>query len=451
MSHRREIVRLAWPVLVSQMAVMLSGVIDTVMAGRLSADDLAAVGLGSSVYISIYVSMMGVLLALTPIAAQHFGAGRLREIGASFWQAVWVALVLSVPGCIALGWSTPWIALAQAPPQIVPTVDAYLIGCAAGVPAALLFRCFYALNTAISRPQVVMVINLAGVIAKIPLNLLFMHGVPDWGLPALGGAGCGVATAVVSWASVGLAALWLWVDPHYQRFAMRRPVAPHASAMGELLRLGLPIGASYLVEVTSFTFMAILVARFGTIAMASHQITSNLTGVVYMIALAIANATSTLVAQSIGAQQPERAREIGRAGLRLAMLAAVLTATTVWTLRGPIASAYSNDAGVVAASLAPLAALSLFLVFDSLQTQIGFILRAYKITTLPMVVCVLSMWGVGLGGGYLLTVAADPAGPWGALHGSRHGALGFWVAGVASLALASLGLAWVLRRTWRRR
>lgn len=450
MSDRRDILRLAWPVLISQMAVMVSGVIDTVMAGRLSADDLAAVGLGSSVYISIYVSMMGVLLALTPIVAQHFGAGRMAEIGASFWQSIWVALALSVPGSIALGWSAPWIALAQAPPQITPTVDAYLLGCAAGVPAALLFRCFYALNTAISRPQVVMTINLVGVLAKVPLNLLFMHGLPDWGLPALGGAGCGVATAVVSWFSVGVAAAWLWIDPHYRRYTMRRPVAPRAAAMGELLRLGIPIGVSYLVEVTAFTFMAILVARFGTVAMASHQITSNLTGVVYMIALAIANATSTLVAQSIGAGNPERARAVAGTGLRLAMAAAALTAISVWVARGAIASAYSSDAAVVAAAIAPLSALAVFLIFDSLQTQIGFILRAYKITTLPMVVCVVSMWGVGLGGGYLLTVAADPAGAWGALHGSRTGALGFWIAGVASLALASGGLAVVLRRTWRR-
>jgi MATE family multidrug resistance protein len=282
------------------------------------------------------------------------------------------------------------------------------------------------------------------------LNHLFMHGNDSLGLPALGGAGCGVASSVIAWASVSVAGIWLWRDRGYQPFALHRPIAPRIREMGELLRLGVPIGASYLVEVTSFTFMAIFVARFGTVAMASHQITSNLTGVVYMIALALANATSTLAAQAIGAGDPLRARAVSLTGLRIAMLLAGLTGMLIWLLRAPIAASYSSDASVIAATLPLLGALALFLVFDSLQTQIGYILRAYKIATLPMVVCVLSMWGVGLGGGYLLTVSSDPAGALGALHGSHTGALGFWVAGVASLALASAGLALVLRRTWRR-
>ena len=447
---RGDILRLAWPVFIGQLAVMASGVIDTVMAGQLSARDLAAVGLGASIYISVYVSLMGVLLALTPIAAQHFGAGRFHEIGASFWQSVWVALALSVPGFIALAWSTPWLALSGAPPELAAQVDAYLMATAVGVPAALVFRCFYALNTAISRPKVVMVINLLGVAAKFPLNLLFMHGNATLGLPAMGGAGCGMATALIAWVSVAIALVWLLRDTGYRRFALRHPVAPRAGAMAELLRLGIPIGATYLIEVTSFTFMAIFVARFGTTALASHQITANLTGVAYMLALAIANATSTLVAQSIGARNPLRARAIAMSGIRIAVVLSGLTGLALWSLRGPIAAAYTSDSAVIAATLPLLAALALFLFFDSLQTQIGFILRAYKITTLPMAVCVLSMWGVGLGGGWLLTITADPAGAWGVLHGTQTGALGFWVAGVVGLALASVGLALVLRREWRR-
>lgn len=447
---RADILRLAWPVFIGQLAVMAYGVIDTVMAGQLSARDLAAVGLGSSIYISVYVSLMGVLLALTPIAAQHYGAGRLREIGASFWQAIWLALILSVPGCIALAWSTPWLTLSDTPAELAPLVDAYLIATAAGVPAALLFRCFYALNTAISRPKVIMTINLLGVAAKIPLNYLFMYGASAIELPALGGAGCGVATAVISWITLGAAFAWMLIDKDYLRFGMRRPVGPRAAAMAELLRLGIPIGATYLIEVTSFTFMALFVARFGTIALASHQITANLAGVVYMIALALANATSTLAAQAIGADQPGKARAIAMTGIRIALALAAATALSMWLLRGLIAAAYSSDAAVINATIPLLAALSLFLVFDSLQTQLGFVLRAYKITTLPMLVCILAMWGVGLGGGYVVTVASDPDGLLGVLHGSRSGALGFWLAGVLSLALATAGLALVLRRAWRR-
>lgn len=443
---RGDILRLAWPVFIGQLAVMLNGLIDTLMAGRLSPTDLAAVGLGSSIYISVYVSLMGVVMALSPIVAHQFGAGQRRAVGASFWQAVWVSLGLSLPGCLVLGWSEPWIALAQAPAELAAPVDAYLLYTAAGLPAALLFRCFYALNTGISRPKIVMTINLLGVAAKVPLNLLFMHGSVGLGIAPLGGAGCALATALIAWATAIGALLWLRRDAGYLGFGLRRPVAPRAAAIGELLRLGLPIGATYLVEVTAFTFMAILVARFGTVTLASHQVTANLAGVVYMVAMAMASATSTLVAQSLGAGDPARARQLALTGIRLALAMVCAVAAVLWLLRTPIAGAYTDSAEVTAATLPLLAALAVFVIFDNLQTQIGFVLRAYKVATLPMVVSVVSMWGVGLGGGWLLTIAA-PAGS--ALHGSQAGALGFWIAGAAGLAVACAGMALVLARVWR--
>ncbi|MFO1196485.1 MAG: MATE family efflux transporter [Burkholderiaceae bacterium] len=446
----RDILRLAWPVFVGQLAVMLNGVIDTVMAGRLSAVDMAAIGLGSSVYISVYIGLMGTLLALSPIAAQHFGAGRDEEIGASFRQALWLALALAVPGTVAMSWSAPWLALSAPPPEVAALTREYLWAVAAGLPAALLFRAFYALNTAISRPRVVMYVNLVGVAAKIPLNALFIGGADALGIPAMGGAGCGVATSVISWLSALLALSWLALDRSYERFRLLRWSGPQWSRLRELLQLGVPIGASYVVEVTSFTFMALFVARLGAVASASHQIAANLTGVCYMAALGIASATSTLVAQSIGANEPARARRYAKVGLRLAIVVALAAAGTLFAAREWVAHAYSGDAAVVRASLPLIAAVAAFHVFDSLQTQFGFILRAYKIATLPMVVYVVAMWGVGLGGGWWLVFVPGPGSVAGAFDGSRTGALGFWVAGVVSLVLASIGFALVLRRTWAR-
>jgi len=196
--------------------------------------------------------------------------------------------------------------------------------------------------------------------------------------------------------------------------------------------------------------MALFVERFGAVASASHQVASNLTGVCYMVGLGIANATSTLVAQSLGAHERERARRYALTGLRMALVLALATGAVVWMARGPIAHAYSTDAAVVRATLPLLAAVAVFHVFDSLQTQFGFILRAYKIATAPMVVYVLAMWGVGLGAGYWLTFVPAPGSPAGALNGSNAGALGFWVAGAASLVVASAGLGALLVRTWRR-
>ncbi|HWS74379.1 MAG TPA: MATE family efflux transporter [Quisquiliibacterium sp.] len=446
---RKDILRLAWPVFVGQLAVMLNGVIDTVMAGRLSATDMAAIGVGVSIYITVYIGLMGTLLGLSPIVAQHYGAGRNSEIGASFQQAVWLSALLSVPGCAALAWTDPWLALAAPPGEVSELVRGYLWAVAAGLPPALLFRAFYALNTAISRPQVVMYINLVGVALKVPLNALFMYGWEDAGLPALGGAGCGVATSVIAWVSAVLAGLWLVLDREYERFRLLQRSRPDRRRMGELLRLGLPIGAAYTVEITSFTFMALFLARLGATASASHQVAANLTGICYMGGLGLASATSTLVAQSIGAGDHERARRYAITGLRLALGLALATAAVLLTARLPIAHAYTSDLDVVRASLPLIAAVAVFHVFDSMQTQFGFILRAYKIATLPMVVYVLAMWAVGLGGGWWLTFGTSPEGVLGALNGERAGALGFWVAGTVGLVAATIGLGLLTVRRWR--
>ena len=446
---RRDILRMAWPVFIGQLAVMINGVIDTVMAGRLSAVDMAAIGVGASVYITVHIGLMGTLLGLSPIVAQHFGAGRREEIGETFRQALWLALMLSLPGCVALAWTEPWLALSAPPEEVAALARTYLWATAAGLPAALLFRAFHALNTAISRPHIVMYINLAGVALKVPLNGLFIHGFAPIGLDPMGGAGCGVATSIVAWASALLAVAWLALDRAYAPFALLRWCRPERHRMGELLRLGVPIGASYLVEITSFTFMALFLARLGAEASASHQIASNLTGVCYMGGLGIASATSTLVAQKIGAGDLPLARRYALAGLRLAAMLALGSAGLLWFAATPIANAYTASRSVVAATMPLIWAVGVFHVFDSLQTQFGFILRAYKIATAPMVVYVLAMWGIGLGGGYWLTFVADPGTAAGALRGEVVGALGFWVAGIASLLVTTAGLGWLLVRCWR--
>lgn len=450
---RGQVLALAWPVLIGQLAVMANGVIDTVMAGHLSADDVAAVGLGASVSITVYVGFMGVLLALSPIVAQHYGAGRHAEIGLEFKQALWLALALSVAGTALLLWTDLWLAIAEPPAPVAERARVYLTAAAFGVPASLLFRVFYALNTAISRPKVVMTINLVGVALKVPLNALFMYGatIPGtgWTIPAMGGPGCGVATAIIAWVCLALG-IWLLVsDPVYRPFKLGGFAPPHWQRVKPLLALGLPMGGSYIVEITSFTFIALLVARFGAVPAAGHQIASNALALFYMFALAIANATSVLVGQSIGRRRPARARRYARTGIRIAMATAAVIVLALW-LGGPaIARLYTSDPAVLAATVPLLALLGIYHLFDSLQTQFAFILRAYKIAVLPMVIYVVSLWGIGLGMGTLLTYRTDPAGPLGALNGANGGAIAFWVCGVASVVLASALLAPQLTRVWR--
>src|SRR6185436_12734132 len=172
----RDVVKLGWPVLIAQLAVMINGFIDTVMAGRLSAADLAAVGIGASIYISVFVTLMGVLIALTPVVAQLYGAGRLQEIGEEVRQSAWLGALLAVVAFAVIFFPDPFLELAQVAPEVEVKTRSYLRSIALGIPAMLMFRVFYSFTTAVSLPRVIMVLNLVGLALKIPLNLVFMHG-----------------------------------------------------------------------------------------------------------------------------------------------------------------------------------------------------------------------------------------------------------------------------------
>ena len=449
----RALANLAWPVFIGQMAVMANGVIDTIMAGQLSATEVAAIGLGASVYITIYVTTMGVLLALIPMVAQNFGAGRLERIGVDFIQGLWLALFLAIPGCLALTQAGFWLELSEPPPAVAEQTRLYLWAVAAGLPAALVFRVFYAMNNALARPKVVMTINLLGLLLKIPLNLLFIHGFDPGGglpaLPALGGPGCGLATTVIAWITLAAAVWWTRRDPWYKQFQLFARLRPDGRVLKELLRLGIPIGAGYLVEITSFTAMALLVARFGATVGASHAIASNLTGVLYMAALGLSAATGVLTAQALGAGELRTARRIVGAGARLAILVAAALALGLWLAAPSIAGIYTTDPDVIATVIPLLGLVALFHFFDACQTLLINVLRAYKIAVLPTIVYVVSLWGFGLGLGWWLTFATDPPAALMQFQGQVNGAMGFWVAGTLSLVVATLGLAAILARTWR--
>lgn len=403
-SSRREllgrIVRQAWPVLVSQWAGISFGVLDTAMTGHASPADLAAMGLAASIYITVFVGLMGVVHALIPILAQHFGAGRLAEVGATWGQGIWLALALSACGGAVLLFPEAWLTISGAvAPQVQALVSGYLKALAVALPAALMFRTVYALGNAVSRPKVVMTINLAAVGVKALCNGLLIYG--SLGLPALGAVGAGVSTAIASWFSL---AAGLWVlshDPAFARFGLRLG-RPRWAAQRELLRLGLPMGGSYLVEVIAFTFMALLVAREGTFVTGGHQILANLAALCYMMPMALGVAGASLAAQAIGAQDPRLAARTGSVTLALALAGALLTAAIVYGGRQTIVGLYTSDAQVATVALALLPILPLFHLSDAMQCVSSYLLRTYKVALVPMLIQAVSLLLFGLVGGWWL-------------------------------------------------
>ncbi|WP_087642511.1 MATE family efflux transporter [Caballeronia choica] len=436
----RKIASLAWPVLIGQLAIIAFGVIDTAMVGRFSATDLAALGLGSSVYISIYIGLTGILVALQPIAGQLFGAAREKEIGEEVRQALWLAAVLAVIGFVLLYFPEPLLGLADAPPALHERTVQYLRIVSFGLPASLVFRVYGSLANAVGKPRLVMFLQVGALIVKVPLNTWFIFG--GLGVPALGGPGCALASTLINGmlAVVGMTVL--------VKFEFFRPFAifshfcwPVWKRQAALLKLGIPMGLSYLIEVTSYTFMALFISRFGTTTLAGHQIAGNLGAVLYMTPLSIGIASSTLVSQALGAQRFDAAASLSRHGIALATLIACVYGTLVLVLRPHIIAAYTPNDAVIAAAMPLVLIIVFYHLFDALQISTAFILRAYKVTLVPTVIYALALWGIGLGGGYLLGFNVGGAVPlW--LRGAR----GFWFANTASLGVAGVGLFLYWRR-----
>lgn len=433
----RRLVPLAWPVLVGQLAVMMFGTVDTLMMGRVGPQDLAGLAVGSAAYVSIFVGLMGVVLAVGPIAGRQFGAGDLPGSGRSFVQAQWLAVLLCVPGSLALWFPDPFIWLAQLDATQAAKVRAYTRPEAFALPAALLFASFRGFSTSVSRPKAVMAMQLTGLAAKVPLNALLVFG---WGpIPAMGVGGCGWATAIAMTSQALAALALLRHDAFYKpfRIPLLWQTRPQWAELWGLVRLGLPMGGSILVEVTGFTFMAFFVARLGATPVAGHQIAVNLVAMMFMIALALATAAGTLVAQHLGAEQKREARIVGRHAMALAALVAASVGAVVAFARGHIVALYTDNAATAAAALPLLVWVWFFHLGDALQTVAAYVLRAYQVATLPMVIYVVALWGLGIGGGYVLAF-----GP----HGA--GAVGFWQAATAGLLTAATLLSLLLRRVF---
>jgi MATE family multidrug resistance protein len=420
-----RLLRLAGPVLVAQVAVVANGVIDTLMAGRLSALDLAAVGIGASIQVSVFVTAMGVLLALTPTVAQHYGAGRYGAIGEDVRQSAWLAIALAALATILLRHPEPFLWLSQLRPDVEVKVRAYLDAASWGMVPGMLFRVFYGFMTGVGRPRAIMAFNLLGLAAKVPLNIWFMFSL------GMGGAGCAASTATISWGTALLAWGWYARQGNCGEFGVFSQLTmPKLRPILELMKLGLPIGFTLFVDVTAFTFMALFIARLGPTFSAAHQIAANLAVLTFMIPLSIGQAALVLAGHALGAGKPVQARHAGLVGLGVGMVIALLVSSCLWLEAERLAAAYTPDVGVRTVAAGLIGIIAFYHLADALQAVIVNVLRGYKKTTVPMLVYAISLWGVGLGGGYVLGLTE--------LLGPAHGVAGFWIAATVSVLLAGV-------------
>lgn len=420
----RRMLKLAGPILAANLAIVCSGTIDTIMAGQLSADDLAGVALGIAVATWISISLAGILQGVSPLVGFAYGAGKFQDVGMLLQQCLYVAAAFSIPGAM-LTWATDfWMQFSAVSGEVARIASQYLIFAGFALPPILIGRSFIAVNAAVSRPMASTAVTMLVVILKAPANMLFIYGVGPW--EGFGGAGVGLSTCVLNWMAIVVYILIWKLDPYYAAMRIKSWIAPQLKIIERLLRLGIPIGVSIFFEMTSYTLMAIFIARMGAVVLAAHQIVANLVWLYYVVPFAIGMAGTVLVSQSLGAGVPEQARRATFMVMKASLVAALIVSALTWFFRTEIAILYTSDPDVQKTALTFMGIVVIYHIVDAVQCSGTCILRGYRITFLPMVAHSVLLCGVGLSIGWLLS------------EGSYSlGAFAYWIGATTGLTIAA--------------
>jgi MATE family multidrug resistance protein len=439
--------RLSWPMLVGQLATVGMGVADVAMTGHVSAAELAAVSLGASVWSIVLVTVMGTMMAINTVVAHEIGGARYDKIPHSVRQSLWKGLFVGLVACGLANLCTLLFDHIGLDKAVSDRAATFLHVISIGMPAFACYRALYGYTTSINQTKPVMVIAVLGLLYNVLVNWLLVFG--NLGFPRLGAIGCAVSTATGMWLMLAGMVWWTRTSPAYR---MTYPFShwdrPDWAEIGEMFRLGLPIGITYFAEVSAFGLISLLVARFGVVQVSAHQIALNFVSLVFMVPLSFGIGALTRVGQAMGEGNPQRARFVAWVGVGMCVVFAIASAACIAIFRWDIARAYTTDASVQATTVKLLLLAAVFQLSDSTQVAAASAIRGYKVTRTPMLIHMLAFWGFALPLGCTLGLAPAwiPFAPREPLQ-----ATGFWIALVIGLTVAATLLTWYLQRLSRRR
>jgi len=434
--------KLAYPILIAQLIQNLMGFSDTVMAGRVSATDMAAVAVANSIWLPLILTVYGLIMALSAIVSQLAGAKKYIDIADETYQTGWIALVLGIALIILYYVLAPILFVSMnIEIDLKNLMFDYLAYIVWGAPGYCLYLVLRNYSEGLSHTKPTMLISIIGLIVNIPANYIFIYG--GFGIPALGGAGCGIATAIVYWAMFISMAVYCYNSRYLKKANLfSKFYWPNFTKIKNILSLGIPIALSLLFEVSLFAVVAILLVPFGAEIVASHQVALNFTSLIFMVPLSIAMAITIKVGFAVGNNDFQQAKDYCFHAIIFGLILAVFTAAITLLFRFQIASIYTTEIKVInlAASLMFLAALYQF--SDTVQVIAAGALRGYKDTKSILIITFVSYWLVGLTVGLILGIT-DWVIP-------RTGPFGFWIGFITGLTVAAILLAWRLKVVQKR-
>ncbi|MFK7915597.1 MAG: MATE family efflux transporter [Pseudomonadales bacterium] len=432
----RQLLRLAAPIILAQLSQMGLGVADTIMAGRVSATDLAGVALGGNLYFPLFMLVSGVVMSINPTVSQLSGAGRVSETGEVARQALWIALFGGILVIACLQNAAPVYTALDVDPLAIPIAAEYLNAVSFGVLPVLGYFAMRYLCEGLSWTKPAMFIAFGALLLKVPLNYWFIYG--GFGVPAMGGVGCGWATALVCVYQCCAMALVvslqrMRIAGFYEKFSL-----PNWQTIRKLVLLGVPIGAIAFMEIALFSGTTLMIGRLGVATVAAHQIAMNVAGLAFMVPLALGIAASIRVGTHTGAGDIPAARRAGGIAILSSLVFAAIMALSLYWGRHWMTALYTTDDSVMALAAQLMLWAAAFQLVDASQSTAIGALRGYKDTRTPMILALIAYWLIGFPVAVIFGL--------GLFGAPTMGVHGFWMG--LSLGLTVACVALIRRFSW---
>jgi len=424
-----QLLTLALPVVATQFSQMAMGVVDTIMSGHAGAADLAAVAVGSSIWIPLVFLIMGILMAVSPTTAHFYGAQQYYKIGHSVRQSVWIGFALSILGFIALLSVYELFVFMDVTAPILPIASEYLYAIAWGMPAIAGFHILRYLNEGMANIIPVMVVGLVGLAVNILCNYTLIFG--HFGAPQLGGVGAGWATSISHWVMLFCLLAYVYSSKKFSEVKLfQGEIKPHLDELTDLLKLGIPIGVTFFVEGSIFSIIALFLASMGVVTVAAHQIALNFSSLIFILPLSLSISLTIRVGQLSGAQQWQEVRQTIKASYFISLSISTLSALLILNFSTQLATLYTSNREVIALASSLMIFTAFYQFSDGIQLCSAGSLRGMKDTAIPMLLSIISYWFIGFPLGYILALTD--------IITEAMGAKGFWIGLLSGLSLSAV-------------
>lgn len=422
----RKLFIIGTPIILAQLAQIGLGVTDVMMSGKASSTDLAGVAIGNSLWVPVFLFLLGFSMALTSIFARYVGQKDFLAIRWQFVQGFWLVVLLGIVSLFVIQQSTHVLSWFDMGPEEKAISSDYLVAFSYAMPAILLVNLMRSFSDGFGNTKPAMLISAAILIINIPFNYVLIYGVGIF--PKLGGAGCGWASAISAWSGVLIYAVYLYNGRHKEHIRQLKFVKPSLLSIKEITSLGIPIGFSLLIESSVFSLIALFVAKLGAQVLASHQISLSITSVLFMVPLSLSMAMTIRIGHLLGARKFKQARLHSLAGILLAVLISLFYAVLLLLGASLIVGLYTNEQVVKDLAISLLFFAAVFQLADAVQVAAMGALRGYKDAKIPAFIAVFAYWFGCLPTGYYLAFYSP----------NPMGVQGFWIGLIIGLSLAAL-------------